>query len=215
MLFSSREDLTEDAYTGPADNRPNLYEYHVESGELTDLTVDTTDPNGAAVLGVVQISEDGSYVYFVATGHLAEGAIGGQPNLYVIHNGGTPKFIATLANDKKAEEIEKSGNDELFRKELEENIGANEGGDIRDWSHGQEENKATISADGTKLAFQSYAELDGLSQQKSLKMRLAKVARMKASVKRCTCTMRPRVAWRARRAIRREHGRWAPRVSIP
>ena len=51
--------------------------------------------------GVVQISEDGSYVYFVAEGTLAAGAVAGEPNLYVSHDGGTPVFIATLAGERQ------------------------------------------------------------------------------------------------------------------
>ncbi len=100
VFFTSSAELTEDAYTGPADNAANLYEYDLERpvGErLKDLTVDKTDTDGAAVQGVAQISEDGSYVYFVAEGNLAAGAVVGEPNLYVSHDGGAPKFIATLA----------------------------------------------------------------------------------------------------------------------
>ncbi|MGA2164961.1 MAG: fibronectin type III domain-containing protein, partial [Solirubrobacteraceae bacterium] len=86
VFFTSSEELTDDAYTGPADNAANLYEYDLESGRLTDLTVDTADiAEGAAVQGVVQISEEGSYVYFVAKGALAPGAVAGALNLYVSH----------------------------------------------------------------------------------------------------------------------------------
>jgi len=107
VFFTSRAELTEDAKTGPADNAENLYEYDLEkpAGErLTDLTVDTKDEDGAGVLGVVDISEDGSYVYLVAEGELAsnenankETATPGQPNLYLDHDGATT-FIATLSS---------------------------------------------------------------------------------------------------------------------
>ena len=88
-------ELTDDAYTGPEDNAPNLYEYELSGepgvpGRLTDLSVDDSG-NGAGVLGVVQVSEDGSYVYFAADGELAGGATPGAPNLYVSHDGGAPK----------------------------------------------------------------------------------------------------------------------------
>jgi hypothetical protein len=82
----------------------DLYEYDVESGKLTDLTVDAnaSDLLGANVQGVSGVSEDGSHVYFVATGVLtgeAENSVGakavaGQPNLYLRHAGETT-FIAT------------------------------------------------------------------------------------------------------------------------
>jgi hypothetical protein len=57
----------------------DLYEYDVETGQLTDLTVDHNagDPLGANVLGVIGASQDGSYVYFVAGGALAPGATPG------------------------------------------------------------------------------------------------------------------------------------------
>ena len=73
MFFTSRVELTNDADTGPEDNAANLYEYDFEKPEgerLSDLTVDTVDPDGAGVLGLVTASEDGSYVYFVAEGEL-------------------------------------------------------------------------------------------------------------------------------------------------
>ena len=77
----------------------NLYEYDLDTGPATDLT-----PAGKAeVQSVSGISEDGSYVYFVADGVLTgsqanehgETAQGGQPNVYLAR-GGTTTFIATL-----------------------------------------------------------------------------------------------------------------------
>src|ERR1700722_9542160 len=101
VFFTSRAELTDDAYTGPKDDAANLYEYELSGetsklGRLKDLTVDNNDTDGAAVLGVVQISEDGSYVYFLAEGALGTGAVAGEPNLYVSHEGGAPEFVATL-----------------------------------------------------------------------------------------------------------------------
>lgn len=97
----------------------DLYRYEVEDGTLTDLTVDTNDPDGAEVQGVLGTSENGRRAYFVANGVLAanKGAKGeeaskgdcegrireglsGQCNLYLWEAGGTPKgevtFIARL-----------------------------------------------------------------------------------------------------------------------
>ena len=96
-FFTSNAELTEDANTGPADNAANLYEYDVETGKLTDLSVDAGAPEGAKVLGLATISENGSRVYFVAEGAMAADAVAGAPNLYVSQEGGAPKFIATLA----------------------------------------------------------------------------------------------------------------------
>lgn len=102
VLFTSANELTEDANTGESAGLPNdagadLYSYDVSSGVLTDLTVDT-DPadaaTGADVEAVLGASPDADYVYFVARGKLAPGGTSGQRNLYVTHNGAT-SFIAT------------------------------------------------------------------------------------------------------------------------
>ena len=92
VFFSSGEKLTNDA---TAAGTPDLYQYDTESGVLTDLTVDHSDPSGADLQGVLGASADGSYVYFVADGVLASGASPGA-NLYVAHNG-VKKFIASLS----------------------------------------------------------------------------------------------------------------------
>ncbi len=111
VFFTSKAELTEDAKTGPADNAANLYEYDLDrpAGErLKDLTVDDTDTEGAAVQGVVQISEEGRYLYFVAKGRLkgahgealrnasGVGPIAEEDNLYASHEGAVA-FIATLS----------------------------------------------------------------------------------------------------------------------
>jgi hypothetical protein len=68
--FISSEELTNNATTGPADNGRDLYRYDAESGQLTDMTPDTSDPNGAEMQGVLGTSDDGSRVYFAANGDL-------------------------------------------------------------------------------------------------------------------------------------------------
>jgi hypothetical protein len=98
-FFLSDHRLTADS-TATAEH-PDLYEFEVGPETLTDLTVDPTE--AANVLGVSGASEDGSYVYFVATAALtggqanSEGAVAsaGQPNLFLLH-GGQLTFVATL-----------------------------------------------------------------------------------------------------------------------
>jgi hypothetical protein len=93
----------------PVPTGADLYQYDFAAGRVTDLTVDHNagDAVGANVQGVVGASEDGSYVYFVATGVLAgengeaRNPVAGQPNLYVSHNG-TTRFIATLEREDNA-----------------------------------------------------------------------------------------------------------------
>jgi hypothetical protein len=101
VFFTDTRKLTGDSTaTGSS---PDLYRYDAGSGNLTDLTVDTTDVNGADVLGVVGAGENASYLYFVADGVLTTtpnshgvAATAGQPNLYVLHEG-TTTFIGTMA----------------------------------------------------------------------------------------------------------------------
>jgi hypothetical protein len=98
-----------------ASEAPDLYEYDSDApaGErLHDLTADAAEP--ADVQGVSGISEDGSYVYFVAHAPLVEKdnpagknaagaeAVAGQPNLYLWH-AGTISFIATLSSNDSSD----------------------------------------------------------------------------------------------------------------
>jgi hypothetical protein len=51
----------------------DLYEYNLETNQLTDLSVDDIDPEGAEVVGFIGASSDGSHVYFAARGQLVPG----------------------------------------------------------------------------------------------------------------------------------------------
>jgi virginiamycin B lyase len=53
-----------------ADAGRDLYAYDAASGQLTDMAPDTSDLNGAEVIGVIGTSDDGSHVYFAANGDL-------------------------------------------------------------------------------------------------------------------------------------------------
>jgi sugar lactone lactonase YvrE len=94
--FVDRGKLTED---GSGGSGFNLYRYDLQSGHLTDLTIDNVDRNGARVTGVLGVSASGQDVYFVAIGGLAGAgqAPAGQTNLYQLH-GDTIHFITRLAN---------------------------------------------------------------------------------------------------------------------
>jgi hypothetical protein len=110
-FFTSPEELTNDATTGPADNGRDLYSFEAASGRLTDLVPDTSDPDGAEVMGVIGTSDDGSHVYFAANGDLdgagpatpgncgpeagAFGEWGGECSLYLWEEGRIT-FIARL-----------------------------------------------------------------------------------------------------------------------
>ena len=69
------EEVTEGEGARAAGRPQDLYEYDVETGGLSDLSVDQRVGENADVLGTIPgVSEDGSYVYFVANGVLASGA---------------------------------------------------------------------------------------------------------------------------------------------
>jgi hypothetical protein len=129
-----------------------------DAGCLTDLTPDAAVPNGAEVQGVVGVSEDGSYLYFVANGDLdgageaAPGdchspirASGGSCNLYLLH-GDQLSFIARLSKE-----------------------GGLPQGDATDWPgaekvsvNGESRPKtALVSPDGRTLLFRSREKLTG------------------------------------------------------
>jgi hypothetical protein len=93
-FLTSEDQLTADASPSGFD----LYRYDRDAnggdGDLVDLT-----PTGASadVEGVLDVSHDGSYVYFQATGDLALGATAGDHNIYVWHDGQI-RLVATSAN---------------------------------------------------------------------------------------------------------------------
>lgn len=148
VFFTDLEALTDDAVpnsevrenpdTGQIDfPAGNLYEYDFDTGDLTDLSLPAS-PSGpqADVRGVVGISDDGEYVYFVARGDLGGGAEAGGYNLYLSHAGET-EYIGTLDFRDSAT--------------WEETFSS---------SSGQAGVPARVSADGS-LAIQSFAPLTG------------------------------------------------------
>jgi hypothetical protein len=154
VFFTDEEKLTGDSTA--ASGEPDLYEYDFGApvGErLTDLTVETTGVEAspgehANVQGVSGVSEDGSVVYFVADGALAEHATpqtcsGSDPgegcNLYVDHyedGAWTTTFVATL--------------------------GAS---DSDDWESPPQWITSRVSPDGAFIAFDSLSELTGYHNQ--------------------------------------------------
>jgi hypothetical protein len=110
VFFLDKERLT--AESSASSDGSDLYEYDLNAplgSRLTDLTVDRNRGELADVAQVVGASEDGSYVYFAASGALAPGATHGECgghspppgdketcNLYVIHAGVT-RFVAGLS----------------------------------------------------------------------------------------------------------------------
>jgi hypothetical protein len=163
VFFRSAEKLTDDATTGPEDEGADLYRYEAETGVLTDLVPDGTDPNGAEVQGVLGASADGSRVYFVANGVLGDGvAKGAVPGTCVVTVSATSSRTCNLY-------LWERGGGITFISELEQNGGAEESSDFADWepseAGGQVARTARISADGKTLVFRSRSKLTGYENE--------------------------------------------------
>ena len=112
VFFTDVERLTPDSTAKATEPlAADLYEYDVESGRLTDLTIDHNPGESAEVQGVVLgASEEGTYVYLVAHGVLStdanaegESPEAGADNLYLLQLDGAgweePRFIASLSGE--------------------------------------------------------------------------------------------------------------------
>jgi hypothetical protein len=145
---------TQQLVNGDTDSTTDLYEYdfnnpsghrivQVSGGGLGDVTPGA----GAEVQGVVRVSEDGSHVYFVASGvlttlpnGLGQTASQGSHNLYTYDtNTGETKFIATLL-----------GSDKQLWGEVETGCGT---------SGSCQSKLAQTTPDGRYLVFDSFAKL--------------------------------------------------------
>ncbi len=130
VFFSEDYPLTLDS--GSRD----LYVYDTVTDSLTDLSVDQNAGEAAGLRGVVGASEDGSVVYFVAEGKLAEGARPDEDNLYVESKTGSswsaPRFVATLSGE-----------------------------DVPDWRAVEWELTSKVSANGQFVTFMSDQSLTG------------------------------------------------------
>ena len=149
VFFTDENRLTGDSLAEAG--KPDLYEYDLEAPEeerLTDLSAPPQPGAGANVQGVVGISEDGSYVYFVADGVLREGAnaegaepVEGRPNLYVHHDAHNT-FIATLGPS--------DGNFTITTEEIPA---------LGDWQRDPGHRTAEVSPDGRAVTFMSTLPL--------------------------------------------------------
>lgn len=119
-FFTSDSKLTSDS-TAEA-GKEDLYEFDLETGDLTDLTVSAEPAN---VQNVTWVSDDGEYVYFVAQGALAPGASAGECalysatnfcNLYVAHDGEIDYVAALPLDDARNWGYERNSvTDAMFR----------------------------------------------------------------------------------------------------
>ncbi len=126
----------------------DLYDYNTITKTLTDLSADanSADTKGAGVAGLVDISDDGSYVYFAARGQLVAGKGRSEAqnlqgsrtyNVYLTHEGEL-SYVGLIA-DSDTESTE-SGTDMSF--------------DFNHWV-------ADATPDGKHLLFVSKANVTG------------------------------------------------------
>jgi hypothetical protein len=133
-----------------------LYRYSTEREQRQALT-----SSAAGVLGTLGISDEGSYVYFVATGKLASNINGrgeeaetGAANLYEWHEssmsqGATPVFIAKLLGFRAGEVRDEA--DWRGYSETRSEGGGPAGG----------EKSSRVTSDGKSVLFSSVAQLTG------------------------------------------------------
>jgi DNA-binding beta-propeller fold protein YncE len=144
VFWAATGDGSEAFFTAPgkltadAKAEGQLYLYDIEARAPTDLTPGPIPPE---IKGVIGVSDDGDYAYFVARSALTgeeenaahEKALKGANNLYVWHQGEGLRFIAALSNS-----------------------------DEGDWSSAPSTATARLTPDGRHLAFLSI-EAEALS----------------------------------------------------
>jgi hypothetical protein len=123
-----------------------LYAYDLSTHTTTDITANhgTGEHNAGVNDGLdMAVSEDGTYVYYVATGALAPGAVSGEYNLYVSHYNGaswsTPTLIGTLSRTDEPDRLRGTLGHANF----------------------EERNYARVSPNGRYLTFMSSRPLTG------------------------------------------------------
>jgi hypothetical protein len=142
VFFTDRNRLTLDSTAGGDRAHQDLYMFDIEQNRLSDLTIDG-NPGGAQVKGVLEASEDGSFVYFVADGALPDtGAVAGHNNLYMWHEG-EARFIGILSNNDSG------------------HAGFHEPVVAHDWDSSTGDRTARTTADGQRLLFMSSESLTG------------------------------------------------------
>jgi dipeptidyl aminopeptidase/acylaminoacyl peptidase len=96
------------------DDGPDLYRYDVADHALTRISAGTPGAS-AGVSGAIRASDDGTRVYFVATGALVPGrGQDGRPNLY-LDDDGRLRFLATADDlDLRNAEISSDGDTLVF-----------------------------------------------------------------------------------------------------
>jgi hypothetical protein len=136
-----------------AASKDGRYAFYTEGERLLRFDVEGETPGeereelagaGAGVQGVLGVSEDGEYVYFVAEGVLASGASAGQPNLYLYHAGATT-LVATLSPQDNGNAWFQSSGSSPIRS--------------GDWMADVGDRTAEVAPDGQSVVFMSQARI--------------------------------------------------------
>ena len=138
-----------------------LYEYDVETGKLLDLTVDHQVGEPADVLGTIPgAGENGEYVYFVANGVLAPGAMPGNCQRTNPYNLPHPDEACNLYVSGPSADDPGQRQTRLIARLSEE--------DAADWGQGNSPLAgdlggvtSQVSSNGRYLAFMSQQDLTG------------------------------------------------------
>ena len=134
-----------------------LYELDTATGTQSDLTAHHGSGESSAGVkqAVIGTSQDGSYVYFVASGVLAAGATSGEDNVYLLHEGGSgwsTRYIATLSSADEKSWFGADGS-----------IGADGSRDLVSTLV-----DSRVTADGRYLAFMSSRSLTGYDNRDAI-----------------------------------------------
>jgi DNA-binding beta-propeller fold protein YncE len=141
-FFTSSAPLTADAVIAPGGGSM-VYRWDANAPQGQRLSAISPDPLGQpGVQGPAAVSDDATSVYFVASGELAPGATRGAQNLYVWRQGQGLRYVATLDGTTAA--LTGALDGPLWRT-LWTRLGGR---------------GARVSADGERLLFASYAQLD-------------------------------------------------------
>jgi hypothetical protein len=139
-------------YTKEAATGDDLYEFNVETGQTTDLSVALNPAEPAEVQGVLGASENGEYVYFAAKGVLTgknaeeKTPTSGQPNIYLSHDGKTTFVSTGEGGEGVSPEPDLTGDSE------------------GDWHLNAALRTAEVTSDGA-LVFMSNADLTGYDSE--------------------------------------------------
>jgi len=163
VFFTDKHRLTTGAGegTGSDGEEGDLYVFEPGSGHLTDLSEDHNAHDlasfgGAGVQGVLGVSADGSYVYFVADGVLTTGEGAGPGDCYPEgRSGAGERQPGTSCNV-----YERHFNGSAW--EAPKFIAALSAGDINDWETASPQYNpptSSVSRNGLWLAFMSEARL--------------------------------------------------------